>query len=1245
MNKLSKIITATILVLMSFINTSWAQDFKLDPMYFHIFDKDSLKGFEEDAARASAISEQYLGAEFKVKMYQLKRAFINNRYNLWPKPIKNSPYSFNTAAKLSVVPGCTNEDFEASTAGSVTAQNQITGWTVTRGNVNPPNNACNLNGCCTNNPVESELISAPNGIIDPVIGSIYPIFSVFGSTAANPNAALNNPQIAQSMFGDKFIRINSSGLGAQQAYSVERLSKTFAVTSNNALFQFAFIFVSSTGHSCCSAGAFQIKLTNATTNSVIACPSYSAAGPSGSCQNYTVNGINFLNAVSGTPATVNSGIVFNKWQVNSMDLTPYIGQNITIDIIANDCDASGHYGYVYFDAQCGPMVVYGNGTPYGAGSGNITVPTCGAAGATLCASSGLGPYSWAGPGVSPAFAAPSQSNICYITNISGTYTLFMNPQGSCSAIQRIISATITPAPLLAASIVQAVCGSTTAVVTITPSGSAAVPSTLIWSPPPLSINPGTTIATYSIPPGPAPTVVNISATDPLGCLVIATVSVNPAAPVPTFTFQNVTGTTSLTCNNTSVEINALSTYTYGMIDYIWVSAGASYSGTPVTITTPGNYTVTGFDPVSGCGVTKTISIGSNFSPPTSNISPLLQNITCTNSVVVTVTATALSPSINVQHDFMSPLGGTVTVMSQTAIFSPGPGTYTHVLINLLNGCKVTKTFTITAAPELPTFSVNSPSNFTLGCGTKSMITVNISNAATSPVPGGAVSYTFLPPGSSTLFTTNSAPTITNVTVPGTWTVVVQDNATNCRTRVPISIVQNTFTPNVEAIVPNQTLTCATPTVKLEGASLTPNVSYNWSFPTAPGNLQGIPITIITTSNTTNTLVANYTLTVIDNNNTCKSSSIIPMYQNIFPPKVGISLSSTVIACNTSSVVLTNTSSSQSPSNFPNTQIIQGYLWEGPPPQFSESLTSNYNAFIPGVYTLTAKNLNNGCLGSGTVSIADNRIFPVVNNPVGPDPFFLDCGTPTVAINAIISNANSNFTFLWHTEGSGTSSTSAITNSILNVNSAGIYEIEVLNPSNGCKTTGTVSVKNGSLTSNFTPDKISGFAPLTVNFTNNSTSSSTISSTIPINSVWNFGNGTSSITPASSITPSSIYTQPGTYTVTIFNNKGSCQDVYKKIIVVDIPSKLEVPNVFTPNGDGSNDIFFLKASNLTEITALIYDRWGNKIYELTSNTGNIAWDGKNQVGKDVAEGTYFYIITAKGKDGLDYNTKGNLSLYR
>lgn len=126
----------------------------------------------------------------------------------------------------------------------------------------------------------------------------------------------------------------------------------------------------------------------------------------------------------------------------------------------------------------------------------------------------------------------------------------------------------------------------------------------------------------------------------------------------------------------------------------------------------------------------------------------------------------------------------------------------------------------------------------------------------------------------------------------------------------------------------------------------------------------------------------------------------------------------------------------------------------------------------------------------------------------------------------------------------------------------------------------------------------------------------------------------------------IYTQPGTYTVTLYANKGtSCQNIISKIITVDIPSKIEIPNVFTPNGDGSNDLFFVQAANLTTITALIFDRWGNKVYELISNTGNIAWDGKNQSGSEVAEGTYFYIIKATGKDGVAYDTKGNVSLYR
>jgi len=91
--------------------------------------------------------------------------------------------------------------------------------------------------------------------------------------------------------------------------------------------------------------------------------------------------------------------------------------------------------------------------------------------------------------------------------------------------------------------------------------------------------------------------------------------------------------------------------------------------------------------------------------------------------------------------------------------------------------------------------------------------------------------------------------------------------------------------------------------------------------------------------------------------------------------------------------------------------------------------------------------------------------------------------------------------------------------------------------------------------------------------------------------------------------------------------------------------MEVPNVFTPNGDKSNDIFRLRGSSLKEIYIIIFDRWGNKVYEVASDTGNFAWDGNNQAGKPCSDGVYFYIIKAKGEDAKEYDLRGNVSLFR
>ena len=583
------------------------------------------------------------------------------------------------------------------------------------------------------------------------------------------------------------------------------------------------------------------------------------------------------------------------------------------------------------------------------------------------------------------------------------------------------------------------------------------------------------------------------------------------------------------------------------------------------------------------------------------------------------------------------------------IYSPACGTYTHLLVNDINGCVTSKTFSVNCNSGFPTFSVVSAQNFTLGCNSTSCAVVNITLGNTDP-PGGPVSYALLPPTGSSVTPPGTLTPISNYTVcaPGSYTVVVKDNTSFCETRVPVSILQNTFTPNISAVMDRTRLDCYNPKVTLKGLSTTPNVSYSWVFQGTPNTQPGDTISVSVDSSTpTKTIVNTYSLVITDNSSTCKSMSVIPIQQNLFPPKAVISNGGlNAISCKTPSVMLTNLSSTGIPpaTGYPTNSNVVGFLWQGPTPQEPLSNNTTYLALTTGVYTMTAKDLNNGCTSFTTLTIDDNRIYPILNDPTAPDTYSIDCGDDKgrdirVTVTGVPLNGVS---FNWM----GIPGVPQGTNNLAfyNVTIPGEYPVVVTNIATGCASKTIVPVYEGRLTADFEPDVVSGFAPLTVNFTNNSTSSNTLTGTQGIVSQWSFANGTSK-TYSSTQTASALYTQPGTYTVSLFASKGKCKEVARRVIKVEIPSSLEIPNVFTPNNDGINDFFFLKASNLSGISARIFDRWGHLIYEINSETGNISWDGKNQLGKEVAEGTYFYIIKALGNDKQEYNYKGTLSLYR
>lgn len=88
------------------------------------------------------------------------------------------------------------------------------------------------------------------------------------------------------------------------------------------------------------------------------------------------------------------------------------------------------------------------------------------------------------------------------------------------------------------------------------------------------------------------------------------------------------------------------------------------------------------------------------------------------------------------------------------------------------------------------------------------------------------------------------------------------------------------------------------------------------------------------------------------------------------------------------------------------------------------------------------------------------------------------------------------------------------------------------------------------------------------------------------------------------------------------------------------SKLEIPNAFSPNGDGQNDVFKVKEGyqSIVSFHGYIFNRWGKKIYEWTDIDGG--WDGDG-----AKDGVYFVIIKARGADGRNYNLRRDVNLLR
>jgi gliding motility-associated-like protein len=203
-----------------------------------------------------------------------------------------------------------------------------------------------------------------------------------------------------------------------------------------------------------------------------------------------------------------------------------------------------------------------------------------------------------------------------------------------------------------------------------------------------------------------------------------------------------------------------------------------------------------------------------------------------------------------------------------------------------------------------------------------------------------------------------------------------------------------------------------------------------------------------------------------------------------------------------------------------------------------------------------------------------------------------------------------------------------------------YNLHVVD-SFGCASESSFFYPSIHVKADFEVKPDNGEAPLEVTFTNKSVRGSTFR--------WEFGDGKDSISILSD-PPPHIYYRPGEYSVKLtVESDLFCVDSMRFEKIVVEKSALDIPNVFTPDGDGFNDYFVVESKSLRYLSVEIFSQSGLKVYSFKGEGERLreweGWDGNvNGTSAKASPGVYFYIIRAYGWDDIVYNSKAQRGFF-
>lgn len=239
-----------------------------------------------------------------------------------------------------------------------------------------------------------------------------------------------------------------------------------------------------------------------------------------------------------------------------------------------------------------------------------------------------------------------------------------------------------------------------------------------------------------------------------------------------------------------------------------------------------------------------------------------------------------------------------------------------------------------------------------------------------------------------------------------------------------------------------------------------------------------------------------------------------------------------------------------------------------------------------------------------------RDWDTVHIPVTPTPVVQVVGPPKICLGQMTALlASGGETYLWNT---------GATTPRINVNPQVSTVYTVTTWVDGCPSKPdslVMEVDTMLPIADFFASPDSGWIPLTTTLVNQSQWSTAWQ--------WEFGDGHGS----TQFSPEHTYQDTGRFTVRLISVSASgCRDTAYQKVIVGVDFTIYVPNAFTPNGDGLNDVFSVKWIGVKDFHIMLFDRWGMMIYE--SFDPNFEWEGDLHQ-KECQEGVYTYVIKARG----------------